>query len=45
MNQYSLIGSSYAGKVSKQAELIKDLVSEHEKELMAKDRELMTEEK
>jgi hypothetical protein len=38
--QYSLIGNKYAGQVSEQATLVKDLVNKHEKELMMKENEI-----
>lgn len=39
--QFSLIGSKYQGKISKHSEIVKDLINQHEKELMIKDKELM----
>ena len=33
-DQFELIGSKYEGKMSKQAEFIKDLITKHEKEIM-----------
>ena len=41
-DQYSMLGSTYAGEVSKHTQSIKDLMHNNEKALMIKDRELMT---
>ncbi len=44
-DQFELIGSKYEGKMSKQAEFVKDLITKHEKEIMTEkhEKEIMTE--